>query len=405
LHPTTGIVRRYSLVHLLSGLLLMLSASYLDNVRGVILPVITRQLKINYADGSWFLVAGNWAAMVFTLCLLPLVKKVGDRRLALMASTLAVVVVSLAGQISSFHSLLVFAFVLGGSIAAMGTISNLLTMNGASPDILSRTLSGMHVMYGVGSLLAPLVTAPMLARGMPWPLVVLAPLPLLGGVIFLNFKVTRPAGESRGDQKSHESGPGRSQAGLQLLLLSGFGAYVCGEVLVSMWMTTYLVEFRGMTIEAAAPYLIGFFAVMAVSRFGCFLLASERLVKPLIYFSLTVPVMFFLLGHLGFHWAFSAVGFVGPFFPLFMARITGTFPRAWRRLTILSIVTMQICLGAAHFGLGHLVDVVGAQRAFLTPIFFLLLTLGVVLTYFRREKAVLAGLSSLAGSPAGNSLQ
>ena len=379
--------RKYSPVHLLSGLLLMLSASYLDNVRGVILPVITKQLKVNYSDGSWFLVLGNWAALVFTLSLLPLIKRYHDRKLAFGLALFAIAVLFSGILVADFPRLLLFAFVLGGVLASMGTLSNLLTMNGTTPLILSRTLSGMHVMYGVGSLLAPIVTAPMLAKNIAWQWVLWVPIPLLLGVVWLNFSAkTSVFGNDAATQQTTVK---FKMSKLQLLLLAAFGAYVCGEVLVSMWMTTYLIEFRGLTIDGAAPYLIGFFAVMALTRFVCFLLASESYVKPLIYFSLTVPVVMFVLGLAGYNWAFCAVGLIGPFFPLFMARITRTFPDAWQQLTIFVVVTMQLGLGLAHLVLGKLVDLLGAQKAYMVPIVFLVFTLIIILIYFKREKLLM----------------
>lgn len=381
--------------------LLMLSASFMDNARGVILPEVMRLLAISVGESSWFLALGNVAALSFALGLGGAIRRISETRVTLLVSSLAVLIVGFAVFVTDYPRLLVFAFVLGGVIAAMGTLSNILTMSATPTSLVPRTLSAMHVMYGVGSFLAPVFAAPFIAKGLPWQLVLLGPLPLVLGIFVLLFinqrrqrdsvqNSAKPVFDSREVSRSHKKSSFTSETSLKVILLVAFGFYVCAEVLTSMWMTTYLVKVRGVAVDDAAPILAGFFVCMAFSRVACSLWARESMLRPLIYSALLVPALGFLIGLAGVPWAFSFVGLAGPWFPLFMSRIAVAFPESRQSVTVYAVAVMQLFLAIAHLVLGKLADRIGMESAFAIPLVFFGATLVCVYLYFRREDRYLA---------------
>ena len=65
-----------------AGLLVLVVASYLDNVRGPILPAVSKALGVGYGSTAWFLVAGNLAAVGCTFLLIFLTRRISERAIA-----------------------------------------------------------------------------------------------------------------------------------------------------------------------------------------------------------------------------------------------------------------------------------------------------------------------------------
>lgn len=185
--------------------------------------------------------------------------------------------------------------------------------------------------------------------------------------------------------------------GLQILLLLTFATYVAGEVVGSMWMTTYLVESQRMTVEAAAPYVSGFFLFMAVTRTLTFFVRSPILQTWVMTGCLGVALVAFCVGLTGQLWALPALGLLGPFYPLFMSRVTHIFPSTWQKMTLWSIISMQVALLGSHWLVGEAMTRYGAAVAFAFPAIMIFATLLLTLLYLKCERLHL--VSSQAGVP------
>ncbi len=65
------------------GFTLMLVSSYIDSLRGPIMPALQRLLKLSAAELSWFLVLGNLAAIATTFLLMRLLRQISEAKLLL----------------------------------------------------------------------------------------------------------------------------------------------------------------------------------------------------------------------------------------------------------------------------------------------------------------------------------
>ena len=388
--PSRGVVVAFAM---------MFTSSYLDNLRGVILPLISRELDIKYDAASWLLGLGNISAVLVALGLLAFLKRFSLRSALFYAVFGMAAVVLGAPLVQDYRSFLIFAFLLGGLLTALGTVSSLTMMGEVEGPKLASSLSLLHVMYGAGSLMGPAVASRLLSEGWHWVGLMhlgLVGLALCAGMSISNSSKASPApAEVNGDSKKSVKNGSR---GLQVLLLLTFATYVAGEVVGSMWMTTYLVEAQRMTVEAAAPYVSGFFLFMAISRALTFFARAPALQTWLMTGCLGVALVAFCVGLSGQLWAFPALGLLGPFYPLFMSRVTHVFPTTWQKMTLWAIISMQVALLGSHWAVGEVLTHFGAAIAFRFPAIMILATLFLTLVYLRQERREMAAVGGGATS-------
>jgi len=361
----------------ISGLLILSVEAFFDNVRGPLIPVFTQTLQIDYASASLFLVWGSFVSVALTLLLLPILSRYSLRRVSLSICGLGVVAALYSFLVHGFFSLILLAVLVGGAVATMGAICNVLVMEGTDMHHRSRSMCALHMMYGFGSLVAPLVVRFFLERQISWPWIFISILPVIA-ITALLLKRVLPAHKKEKVQVSLSM----HLTALQWLVIATFSIYVSAEVMSSMWMVTYLVESQHFSVAQAAPYLSGFFLAMALSRGFCFLSLRPSLEGVILALSLVLALFFFMLGRLGHLWAFPLVGLLGPYFPLYLSRVSRNFPLEAHRLTIWILSSVQLTLACFHLFVGKLTDRLGVEVAYWLPPILLvaaLLMLGIFL--------------------------
>jgi fucose permease len=308
------------------------------------------------------------------LALVAAAGRLSDRSLAVAASLAAAGVSGLSLLVSDFSSLLPMALLVGGTVAAMGTVCNFLVVEGTPHALRGRALAGLHTMYGIGSFGAGLVVSGAIDGGIGWRWLFLglAPLHLLMALFFAWRLPARTAADPDGG-----NGLGKLDR-RHILVLVVFVLYVGGEVTTSMWLSNFLVGAREVEPAAAAQRVSGFFAVLTVSRIVCWFFVRPSHERGLLIASLLVPLVSFVVGYAAFDWAFALVGLVGPFFPVYLARVSREFGRSWKTLTMWIFLGDQIGLATINLALGRAADLWDIQRAFLAPPLMLAAALALV---------------------------
>ena len=345
------------------------------------MPLLRDSLSLSYGEVSWLLVGGYIASIIFTVLLIPASRKYSERVLTFFVSAIAVAAIFASYFVGGMASLIFMAVLLGCAVSGLGAMSNILVISGTPESSRGRMMCGLHAMYGVGSFLAPASVGLIVSAGLNWRFGLWAALPvLLSVLVFGASKIP--------DTTEPELEPGmkRSLQPVHYLVLTCFGLYVGGEVVFSMWLVTFLVETKGLSVAAAAPYATGFFAMMAGTRLLCFFGLREFQEKILMVSSLVLSLSFIVLGHWGWLWAFPLAGVLGPYFPILLARVSRAFPREIKPLTIWILTTMQITLGLCHALVGRLADRIGIQQTYLLPILLLTLAILGALLFFRWER-------------------
>ncbi len=357
---------------LFGGFATLLVVSFLDNARGPLIPVLLASLNIPYETAGLFLTVGNIAAVAATFLLGRALQRWGERRVAIWVCFVSTLPGLLAPWVEGRWLLLLLGLLLGAAVALLGSLCSILTVKGSPPLRTARYVSFQQVMYGVGSLTAPLVFSALIAGGKPWWW-------LLSGSAFSLFALgaalirvlPQLPPEARAIER-REDPLSRSQ----MLVVLMFAMYVGGEVLASMWMSSLLVAEQGLNPSDAAGSLMYFFIIMAVTRFMCFLWVKPRYETRVLTLSLLCGIVLSVLGQQGYAWALPAMGIMGPFFPLCMARLSARYPKNWRQMMIFVYAGMQITLALMHVSVGKIADQVGMKQAFLlSPIFLSLCAL------------------------------
>jgi predicted MFS family arabinose efflux permease len=129
---------------------------------------------------------------------------------------------------------------------------------------------------------------------------------------------------------------------------------------------------------------------MAATRLAGFFFIRERVEKAVLFICLIVGILALIVSLLGFYYLLPTVGLVGPFFPLFMAELSRTFPKAWQSMTVLVSVSMQISLSIMNLSVGVLTDALGIHKAFAVAPSLLLISLACLYWYEHLKKMGLA---------------
>lgn len=369
--------------YVFAGFSLLIMVAYLDNARGPLLPVISKKLSIPYTYAGLFLTVGNLTAIASTMLMVKAMKRYSEKVITLWICGFSGLIALFAPFVSELTGLICLGAVIGVSIATGGAMCNVLTIKGSPPKVRGQMLSGQQVMYGLGSFAAPFsLTA---ATHISWPWwSILSTASILLLALGIIYYLSLP-NEKKSPEDVHKAAAFKLKK-IHVVALTSFGLYVAGEVMTSMWMATFLVDDIGLSSREAAPYVSGFFMTMAATRLAGFFFIRERMEKTILFVCLIVGILALVTSLLGFYYLLPIVGLVGPFFPLFMAELSRSFPKAWQSMTVLVSVSMQISLSVMNLSVGILTDALGIHKAFAVAPSLLLVSLGCLFWYERLKK-------------------
>jgi MFS family permease len=341
-----------------------------DNIRGPLFPDILREFGVNDSVGSLMFAlssASSFAASQFARHFLRLF----ERRSVLQASAL-LLLVSLLGMAfaRNFAAFLLFSLCFGFSMGIVGLIPNILVPLGSSPERKQQLLSGLHAMYGIASLLAPLLAAGAAAFGGNWrwvfALAAIAPLGLLlysfhRSHASLHKKAAVPEVAATGGFKP------------QLFLATMVSFSVAAEILVSSRLALFMRRVWASDLEQSSLYVTYFFVCMLAGRLLFTFVPFRRSVKQLLSLSLVVTAAFFFLGIYGHPVFLAATGLgLAPFYPLAISWISSEFPHDMDAAVSYMIATDSTMLVFMHLLAGRLTDDLGIRETmFMGPVFLL----------------------------------
>lgn len=362
-----------------AGFACLLVSSYVDNIRGPLLPVMARELSLDHRSLGLALAASYVAAGVAVSYLVHALNRWSERSVLLVTALAGIIVGLGATRVSGFASLFVLSCFTGAVISVLGTMSNVLVLEGTPSAWQGKVLAGLHAMFGLGSLAGAALVAARLAAGDRWSNLYTIAVPC-----FLGLLAFAAIGMKRAAKERPRTVQAATLAPAHMALVGLFGLYVVGEVMTSLWLSSFLVEAEGFSPEDAARFQARYFLVLTAARIACVVLVKQRWERLVLTLALVLPIGAFAIGRMGAPSALVFMGLYGPFFPVMLARASRLYADRWRTITIWTIVAMNGLLAVSTAGLGALADAYGIVRAFHLPPLVLAMTLAGLWLYFRR---------------------
>jgi MFS transporter, FHS family, glucose/mannose:H+ symporter len=357
----------------LCGAGLLFICSWIDNMRGPLLPVVTKFLALDYGTAGLIISVGNLVGFVTTWLLMPVLNRWSLKQVGLAVLGYTVAVCLATTLVDTPTRILLWGALIGGCVSTLGSLSNLYVQAGVTPERMGQTMSALHSIYGLSSFIAPVVAGNILRQPAQWPTLFSSVAPFGAALaVFIYF-----LGPQSVDRKLIKSqAQPISLAPIHLLTVAVMIAYVVSETLTSTWMPSYLMQVHGLTIKDASWYTSMFFAAMLVTRMACGIWARPRWHRILIWGSLVVSLICLTTALLtGWLWLLPFAGVFGPFFPLYSTWSSLRFPERARNMMIWMLSGMQCALSFMHYLMGKLAAVSGFQVAYWLPPAMMVLTL------------------------------
>ena len=252
---------------------------------GTLLPLLVKQFGMRLVEAGSMMAFQPVAYLLSVLVAAPLLHRFGMRA-ALGASVLAFALgIAGFGLTSSWiaGAAMLFASGLGFGLMEVAINTLLVGIGGARS---SNLLNFTHLFFGVGSFMAPALTAQAVTAGLSWRI----PFLVAGGVTAL-------VAAGWGSLLSHDTTPasaasasgGRAHSRLAVVLAVLLGLYVGTETGIGAWLTKYMVSARQVSLPYAGTtlslYWLGLAAGRLVLSGVAHRISEERLILGLTLFS------------------------------------------------------------------------------------------------------------------------
>jgi|GEM_PF-1114862 len=357
----------------------MLCYGLLDNSRGPAYPYILDRFQVSNQAGSMLFAIASFAGLImisFGRAWLGRIGELGGQRLFLFLMFFGASITGIADRMGGFPLLLCGSFILGLGLGGSTLSTNILVAFGTSASSSRRVFSGLHSMYGIASITAPLLFAVSIKAGIPWSTVIIA---------FSFTPLLVLVASSRTSQFAHEPEKSRKPDGISAWTRSRVGLivsfYVAGEIVLSSRMVFYLSKESGMNPADASYYLGLFFTLLLTGRllfssfhfrWSSFAIMLTSIVSSILLFILGIALHPMMLSMCGFSMSF--------YFPCAMDWISkryGTNAGYMMTSVMASVAALSILM---HWGVGTVADIAGARTSISLGPLFLLLSLIVMIS-------------------------
>jgi fucose permease len=390
----------------------------IDNSRGPVFPDILREFSLSDSQGAYFFLITSGAGLVNNLLAFWWLPRLGAYRVLQVYSIiqlLGLIGLGLERVTPGYFGVLAACAVLGVSSGGLGIAQNLLVTDSVPFALRRRALSGLHGMYGISSLLAPLlvtfnyavnsVNGQVGGAGAPgyasWRLIFLW-LTLGSAVVIVislfrssrsvgaklgaaklsstklsstrldpeNLGATKEATISQGQNLSSASMGKGAEVGSDLFwrrtafLALMLSLYVIAEISISSRLVLFARRDAGFSIENSNLLLSGFFLSLFFGRLLFTVVHFHLSHIRLLGISAIASFLFFILG-LFFNPIWLAVcGFtMSWFYPTAIAMISDEMADESARATSWCVTMQSLGLMLMHFMMGVLSDRVGLRIA------------------------------------------
>jgi MFS transporter, FHS family, glucose/mannose:H+ symporter len=335
----------------------------IDNARGPSYPQILIFFSKSTSTGSLIFVFTSISALLTTISGKFWLKRWGafsSTRFFVLSQAASSFGMGLSGNLQNgFLFLLLFSLLFGVSTGGMMISLNLLAIKASSIDKRMKTLSGLHAMYGIASLIAPLFVTFIYQIGFDWRVVfkILSLIPL--SVFIYSFFIPE---NSRDTLRSR--GGGKIPFSLKLSIAAIFAFCVSAEISLSSRMVLYLTTHKNFSHELSSFYLSFFFILLLAGRllfsFFSFKSTSYKLLIISLFSSFSFLILGFHIHPLGLSFCGLSLSF---FFPCAMDLINKELGDSTDFILPIVMTSTGGMLIFMHLFVGILADKIGIHKA------------------------------------------
>lgn len=390
-----------------------------DNARGPIFPDILSDFNLSDTAGSFFFFAASLASLVHNLIFHRFLSRTDPVKLVGVYTLVMGVGAAFMSQVHSYELMLVAAAVFGMGVGGLGVGMNA-AVQAAPTKYRGRALGILHSMYGVSSLVAPLLISRFTSVGWRHVLLALSLPSFLVGLVVLYRALTASAHivspviglpQSRVVKPPMEVvddflGAGAPAWTRELSRASWFAALlvaflVVAEISVSSRLALLARRDWGISPEGVGLWVAGYFAAMTASRLALGVFQFRLPPRQILFFAMGFGVPFLLLGFLPLGLPSeirlaALVGFGIPIamgYPLAMTRFAEVFGARTQRVTSLCLIFQSAGAMTMHFTLGWGADFGGL--AFILGVVSIGSLLGAFASFWLMERSVLRGAATI----------
>lgn len=364
----TGKICLMNWTYLLLAYVSLIGLGLADNIRGPVYPDLLAQFHLSNSTGALFFGLNAIFAMLNNFLAsywLPRLGVMRAWRLYVFFLFTSCVVIGLAENIISIW---IGVSIMGLGFGGLGVTQNLLTVHGSTPARRTQALGGLHTMYALASVLAPILVTLTYPFHLKWNTVFLfASLVPLSALVWSLKEKTSPILDL--DPKVS----GQVQLGiLPLTWVATFTTlYVMAEVLISSRLVLYVRTFENYTPKQANDLLSAFFVALLAGRLLLTVVRVPAKNSTLLRSSLAASLVTILLALFVNPLWFAVFGLTMSFcFPCMIAYAAETFGSQTARVMSWIFTGNYVGLIGMHFVVGVIADTLGLRQAlFLGPLF------------------------------------
>ena len=337
-----------------------------DNIRGPLFPEIIKTFELTGMSSSYFYAATSFAAFCASVASYSFLRKKSLLFLLNLSLLLMAVSMSLIGWAGTFGVLIVGAVILGLSIGGLGVSQNLLVSENIPLEKRAKALSGLHSVYGISSLLAPLMAAQATLAFSTWrsAFFIASMICFVLFVFFIFYKdKTEPAKNSVVPDLQADQPTSKIPFWGKVTVSGLFAFYVVAEILVSTRLALYMRENFSMDLEQSSLYVMYFFVFLFIGRLVFAFVKVAGSVTTHMNLSLIVSLLFLLLGLQVHPFFLTLVGLaMAPYYPLSVTYISQKTGANERQYLTIALSIQSLSVVGMHLGAGYLTDSAGGVK-------------------------------------------
>lgn len=346
-----------------------------DNIRGPLFSDLLSHLNLSNSQGSLSFATASAAALVGNLISVLLFKKFTLKDVLSGSLYIMGLGTFCMGYAHEFSIYLLGASFFGFSMGLMGVTQTVIIAESTTSEKQAQAMSGLHGVYGLSSLIAPMIAAFAAAYFLNWQagFYVASAIAFIFGFLALLFNVEPNFTVHKPLQNVESS---RNSFWVRLVVGGIFAFYVMAEIMVSSRLALYMRTYFNMNLEQSSQYVTYFFVFLLAGRLLFALKSFQFSLKAQLNCSLAASLLFLILGLVAHPFFLALTGLsMAPFYPLsisYISEITGIHKR---QFFTFALSFQSICVIIMHLGVGYLTDQFGLFYAFGVGILSLVLAL------------------------------